>query len=634
MAGFALADYIIFCGSLLFSLLIGIYHAFKDRHGTADDYFLAGRNQGILPVALSITATCISAVTCLGFPTEVFKRGFSIMGFAVGSCFGVLGAAFFTVPVFFPLRFTSIYEYLEKRFRSKIVRRIAVFSFIIMTLFYMGVCLYGPAVALNSVTPLSTSASILLCGVICTVYTSIGGMKSVLWTDVLQSVLIFGGQISVLVLGVAKAGGMSNIIKINQLTGRLTQHLVPRSFWTLDPTVAHTIWSTLIGASFLWMMQISSSQNVTQRVMCLPTTRKAVITVSLAAPLYFLIMSISMLCGLILTATYVLCDPIKTRSIKNPNEYLPFLVAESFSEMPGLTGLFVSAVFSSSLSSISSGINAIAAVIWEDILFEFTYFKSIEVPTLVMKLLSILTGTFSIGIAFLAMYSGGNVFTIGIKFQSCIAGALYAIFLSAYFLKFITPRGVLAGWAVALALCSWIVIGSALHPIKQELPSFNDTAFCADRSGVFDNNNNNNNNNNNRDNNNYNNNNNITYFSHQELFPLGRFQKKYSEEMKIWQNRSADIDLNAEKWSGLGIYKLSYLFVNPLGAIAFIIVASIVSLLDGGREFADKVDKRYLFSVDKLRNGLVNLHVGVNTEDDDDENHPVKPKAIWAGEGD
>merc|ERR1739838_860996 len=294
----------------------------------------------------------------------------------------------------------------------------------------------------------------------------------------------------------------------------------------------------------------------------------------------------------------------------------PFLVAESFSEMPGLTGLFVSAVFSSSLSSISSGINAIAAVIWEDILFEFTYFKSIEVPTLVMKLLSILTGTFSIGIAFLAMYSGGNVFTIGIKFQSCIAGALYAIFLSAYFLKFITPRGVLAGWAVALALCSWIVIGSALYPIKQELPSFNDTAFCADRSGVFDNNNN------------------ITYFPHQELFPLGRFQKKYSEEMKIWQNRSADIDLNAEKWSGLGIYKLSYLFVNPLGAIAFIIVASIVSLLDGGREFADKVDKRYLFSVDKLRNGLVNLHVGVNTEDDDDENHPVKPKAIWAGEGD
>jgi len=292
-----------------------------------------------------------------------------------------------------------------------------------------------------------------------------------------------------------------------------------------------------------------------------------------------------------------------------------------------LTGLFVSAVFSSSLSSISSGINAIAAVIWEDILFEFTYFKSIEVPTLVMKVLSVLTGAFSIGIAFLAMISGGNVFTIGIKFQSCIAGALYAIFLSAYFLKFITPRGVLAGWAVALVFSSWIVIGSALHPIKQELPSFNDTTFCTDQSGVLNNNNHHNNNNiNNIDNN-------ITYFSDQEPYSLGHFQKKYSEEMKIWQNRSADSDLSAEKWSGLGIYKLSYLFVNPLGAIAFIIVASIVSLLDGGREFANKVDTRYLFSVDKLRNGLLNLHIGVNTEDDSYENHPVKPKAVWAGEG-
>jgi Na+/proline symporter len=206
----------------------------------------------------------------------VFQSGILIWPYALGTAFGVSLACFLIVPIYYPLGLTSIYQYLEKRFRSSAVRRVAVFSFIIKTLIYMGICLYGPAVALNSVTPLSTEASILICGIICTIYTSIGGMKSVLWTDTFQTVLIFAGQISVLAIGASTFGGFDKLWKLNKVTERVK---LPDLFWVPDPTIRHSIWSTFFGSALIWMMLFSSQQSVTQRIMCLPNTRTAMLTV-------------------------------------------------------------------------------------------------------------------------------------------------------------------------------------------------------------------------------------------------------------------------------------------------------------------------------------------------------------------
>lgn len=108
-------------------------------------------------------------------------------------------AAELFLPVFYRLNFTSVNQYLEQRFNSKNVRLAVSFSFLLCTVPYMGVVLYGPSLALETVTGLSVTASILIIGFICTLYTSIGGIKAVVWTDVVQVFLMFAGLFVVMI---------------------------------------------------------------------------------------------------------------------------------------------------------------------------------------------------------------------------------------------------------------------------------------------------------------------------------------------------------------------------------------------------------------------------------------------------
>lgn len=148
-------------------------------------------------------------------------------------------AAELFLPVFYRLNFTSVNQYLEQRFNSTNVRFAVSFSFLLCTVPYMGVVLYGPSLALEtgrllylfwsiiitlksfSVTGLSVTSSILVIGCICTLYTSLGGIKAVVWTDVVQVFLMFSGLLVVMVRGFYLTGGISNAFKIASEHGRL-----------------------------------------------------------------------------------------------------------------------------------------------------------------------------------------------------------------------------------------------------------------------------------------------------------------------------------------------------------------------------------------------------------------------------
>lgn len=112
------------------------------------------------------------------------------------------------------------YQYLERRF-GKATRLVASLSYSLQMIMYMGIVLFAPALALEALTGLNRSWSILLVGAVCTFYSTIGGMKAVLLTDVFQSILMYAAVLTIVISGVIKAGGFGNIFKVADEGNRL-----------------------------------------------------------------------------------------------------------------------------------------------------------------------------------------------------------------------------------------------------------------------------------------------------------------------------------------------------------------------------------------------------------------------------
>lgn len=180
-------DYIVIVALLLISAAIGLYHGKQQK--SSNEFFLAGRTMHPVPVSVSLAVSVISAVTFLGTTALSYFTGMAYLP----SCISRVLAGAFTAnvicPVFYNLKITSIYEYLEKRF-NRIVRYIAVTEQVLLTFMILGVVIYAPSLALNAVTGLSLPGSILAIGLVSTFYSAVGGIKAVVWNDFVQVLTI------------------------------------------------------------------------------------------------------------------------------------------------------------------------------------------------------------------------------------------------------------------------------------------------------------------------------------------------------------------------------------------------------------------------------------------------------------
>ncbi|KAK7074678.1 hypothetical protein SK128_016092 [Halocaridina rubra] len=207
---FGVVDYVIFALVLATSASIGIYFRFTGgKQKTYKEYMLADQSMPIMPVAFSLMASFMSAITILGVATENYMFGTQFVAINASYIIATPLACYLYLPVFFRLQNTSVYEYLERRF-GLLTRTCASLAFSLQMALYMGIVLYAPALALSAVTGISLNWSIASVGVVCTFYSSMGGMKAVLVTDVFQSLLMFAAVFAVITRGV-KDYGVSGI---------------------------------------------------------------------------------------------------------------------------------------------------------------------------------------------------------------------------------------------------------------------------------------------------------------------------------------------------------------------------------------------------------------------------------------
>ncbi|KAF2361183.1 Sodium/solute symporter [Trinorchestia longiramus] len=413
-------DYATMSILLIASAAIGIYYGFFNKVNTEDtqEFLMAGKSMSAFPVALSLIASFISAIGVLGMPSEVYQRGFIYYIMSFCFIFVIPSAAYLYLPVFWNLQVSSSYEYLEIRFHSSIRRFVSFLSIFQMSM-YMAIVLYAPSLALSQVTGVNLYLSITILSVLCVFYTALGGLRAVIWTDALQALVMYGVLIFVLVFGTISVGGIEAVWEKAVKGGRA--QLVD---WDPNPTTRHTFWTVLFGGFIYWMTAYACNPSQVQRCLCV--TELHIARRALWITFVGLVVShvIGTLMGLVIYAEYSNCDPIKRGKVNSGDQLFPFFVLDTMGDYKGVAGLFIAAVFSASLSSVSSGINSQAAITLHDFV-KGIFWKDISEATLIVNGVvgGPMLGVFTLGMFFpwantIGCFAGGMAGILSVLFVS------------------------------------------------------------------------------------------------------------------------------------------------------------------------------------------------------------------------
>lgn len=455
---FATWDYVVFAGLFIISSGIGVFFAIKERKkATSREFLVGGRQMTFGPVALSLTASFMSAVTVLGAPSEVYRFGASFMLFFIAYTFVIIFTSELFLPVFYRSGITSTYEYLQLRF-NKPVRYAATVIYIVQTILYTGVVVYAPALALNQVTGFNLWGSVFATGIVCTFYCTLGGLKAVVWTDAFQMVVMIVGFLTVLIQGSAKAGGFHNVLEQSRNGSRLTIF-----DFDVDPLRRHTFWTISVGGTFTWLGIYGVNQSTIQRCISCKTEKHAKLALYFNLLGLWIILVCAVFSGLIMYVHFRDCDPWTSGIISAPDQLMPYFVMEIFDTMPGLPGLFVACAFSGTLSTVAASINALATVTFEDFVKSCFPHLSDKTSTWISKGLCIFFGVMCTSMAVAASLMG-SVVQAALSIHGMCGGPMLGLFTLGIVFPFVNWKGALGGLLTGITLSFWVAIGAFVYP--------------------------------------------------------------------------------------------------------------------------------------------------------------------------
>jgi len=346
---------------LLAMVAMGVY--FSRRGKTTDDFFLAGhfflagRRIPWWAAGLSIFGTALSAITFMTFPAKAFKTNWVYSLNSVVPILLVPVVIAFYIPFYRRLKITTAYEYLEKRFNLA-VRLFGSAAFVLFQLGRMTFVLYLPALALSTVTGFNVYVCIVLMGVLCTVYTVLGGIEAVIWTDVLQVVILMSAAVvSLVVISLGVEGGFGAVVRTAMADGKLHTFNL-----TWDYTAA-ALWVIVVGNLFGALMPLTADQTVVQRYLCTRDEKSAgrALWMSTLGGIPIVIVFYGL--GAALYAFYKSHPGGLSPAIGSDAIYPLFIVQQM---PPGVSGLVIAGIFAAGMSSLDSSMNSISTAVVTD----------------------------------------------------------------------------------------------------------------------------------------------------------------------------------------------------------------------------------------------------------------------------
>ncbi|XP_056646655.1 putative sodium-dependent multivitamin transporter isoform X2 [Diorhabda sublineata] len=350
------------------------------------------------------------------------------------------------------------FQYLEKRF-GKTARLAASLSYTLQMTLYMGVVLYAPALVLEALTGITKITAILSVGIVCTFYSTLGGMKAVLITDVFQSLLMFVAIFSVIIYGWIEEGSLAEIWRIAEEYNRTTL-----SNFDPDPTERHSWFTLIIGGGVTYLSLYGVNQTQVQRYLTVKDLKTAQKALWLNWPILTCLSLSTSFSGLVIFSRYYNCDPITTQQIESADQLLPYYVVDTMGHIPGLSGLFVAGIFSASLSTISAALNSLAAITVEDYIkpLYFSMRKTQLTETVVavqLKVISLIFGGICLAVAFLAQFLGG-LLQAALTIFGVVGGPLLGLFSLGMFTTVANETGSVCGLIAGVGFALWMALGA------------------------------------------------------------------------------------------------------------------------------------------------------------------------------
>ncbi len=337
--------------------LVAMGFYFSRRVKSTDDFFLGGRRVPWWAAGLSIFSTQLSSITFMAIPALVYRTDWV---YFLGNMM-IVGVApiviYMYLPFFRRLEVTTAYEYLEKRFHV-VVRLLGSLAFLLFQFGRMGIVMALPAMALAAVTGLNIYVCIAVMGVLATIYTVLGGIEAVIWTDVLQTVVLLGGGvISLILIAGDLEGGFGTIYSMAAAEEKLTA-FTPG--WSVATTA---VWVVVVGKLLEQFVPYTADQAVVQRYLTTPDEKEAARAVwtntVLAAPASLLFFGL----GTALWAFYR-SHPDRLTPLARHEQIFPWFIVE---QLPaGVSGLVIAGLFAAAMSTLDSSMNAMATAITTD----------------------------------------------------------------------------------------------------------------------------------------------------------------------------------------------------------------------------------------------------------------------------
>jgi SSS family transporter len=428
---------------------------------TAQDYLLGGRDMPWPALLISIVATETSTVTFLSVPGLVFGDGvlgspgdMRFLQLPFGFLVGRVVAARLLLPLYFRGELFTAYEVLQGRF-GPLLRGIASGLFLVMRTLADGLRLYLTALVLRELAGISLTTAVAVTGVSTLIYTFFGGVRAVIWTDVLQFVIYMAGALFA-VWSLWTAVGFGELLP---LTGEVESHLRTFSFeFTLAD--GHTFWAGLIGGAFLSLGTHGVDQLVVQRYLCARSLRdaqKALVTSGVVVLLQF---ALFLLLGLLLWLFYQQHAPTQPFT-KGDQVFVDYLVHH----MPsGVRGLVLGAVFAAAMSTLSGSLNSSASALVNDIVLPLQRRTSTDGKAFgLARAATLLFGALQMAVG-LSGLGGGSVVDQVLSIASFTTGILLGVFFLA-----LLP-GPTAPAAAIAALCGGAILTGGLFFLRPSLP--------------------------------------------------------------------------------------------------------------------------------------------------------------------
>ncbi|GJQ68437.1 hypothetical protein Trydic_g17023 [Trypoxylus dichotomus] len=322
---------------------------------------------------------------------------------------------------------------------------------------YLPIVIYIPALAFSQASGISVHVITPIICAVCIFYTTVGGLKAVVWTDALQFLLMIGSIVAIFCLGVSTTGGFEIIWKRN------AHHKRTAIDFSSDPTNRDTFWSSSLGLSVNWFCYTATNQGIIQKCISLPNYKSVRRALTVFAVGIVAVISICCFTGLIMFARYSECDPLASGKIEKPDQLLPHYVMDVAETMPGLAGLFTAGIFSAALSTLSAVMNCLSATIYKDFLSGYIK-KGTSEKTIsnYLKIIAVSIGIISTALVYAIPYMGSLV-PLTMSLSGIADGTSLGIFTSALLLPAMNAKGVLYGGIISLIFMSWTVLGAQYY---------------------------------------------------------------------------------------------------------------------------------------------------------------------------